>query len=100
MSDIVELIAQAICDRATDKNHWGKLDDSARGFFRKEARAAIAALDAAGFAIVPKEPTEAMLQAGSDAWGKTPHDFDEDDWRASYVSEYRAMLAVSQLKGA
>ncbi len=35
--------------------------------YTKQARAVLRALDQGGYAIVPKEPTEAMLQAGSDA---------------------------------
>jgi len=46
MSEIVEVMAMAICDRATGKNHWDRFNDVAKGFFRKEARAAIAALRA------------------------------------------------------
>ena len=49
-------------------------------------------LEAAGFAIVPKEPTEAMLDAAdaADAAGLSAE---------PYADIYRAMLAASQLKG-
>lgn len=53
------------------------------------AAAALSALDAAGFAVVPKEPTEAMLEAGAN---KYDGDMNKQE-RA-----YRAMLSAAQVK--
>lgn len=87
MSDIVEVMARAIAEASDEYTNLWRL-------YEKQAEIALAALDAAGFAIVPKEPTEAMLQAALNAYDKPARDFDNDDWRAQYVADYRAMLAA------
>lgn len=53
------LEAMIAVDRAVDE-HWTQCE--------KEARAALAAIDAAGWAMVPKMPTEAMLRCGHANW--------------------------------
>ena len=60
----------------------------------EDADAIIAALDAAGFVIVPKEPTQAMLDAGEDQL----HDYDPEVMgRAPAVQRiFRDMLAAFQ----
>lgn len=50
-----------------------------------DADAILAALDAAGYVVVPKEPTEAMREAFYEA---------EDATNGGYVRAYRAMLAA------
>lgn len=52
-----------------------------------DARRVLAALDSAGYACVPREPTEEMLREGW-AWA---HDEDEG-------GTYRAMVAVAEGK--
>lgn len=61
----------------------------------------IAALDAAGFVIVPKEPTEEMIAAAEQA--RKAHDINVNDpfWIYSWLKDrapiiYRAMIAASQ----
>lgn len=56
----------------------------------------IAALDAAGYAIVPKEPTKAMIEAGRGGVCL----YHPDDFNSAEAAEesYRAMLAASQQK--
>jgi hypothetical protein len=87
---IVEVMARALCLL----HH--KTDNLAK-YFDADARNVLAALDAAGFAIVPKEPTEAMLKAAIDA---APSELMDNGWRrvrASWSTDecrevYRAML--------
>tara|TARA_R110000822_G_scaffold301044_1_gene424691 strand:- start:1748 stop:2005 length:258 start_codon:yes stop_codon:yes gene_type:complete len=55
-----------------------------RELFNEQAAHVLAALDAAGLAVVPVEPTEAMLAAGMAEAG------------TDLASEYRAMLAASK----
>lgn len=59
------------------------------------ARVAIASLEAAGFVIVPKEPTEDMDAAGSkavrDCWSQEPGEgFDEEPAPAVYAAMLEA----------
>lgn len=56
--------------------------------YKREARAVFAAIEASGYAVVPKEPTEAMTEAGYalDKYGdKWPADMD-DIWKAMLVA--------------
>ena len=61
-------------------------DDAAWTFFVKEATDIDAALLAAGYVVVPRKPTEAMVEAGLKA--------DEDEWYFGNV--YRAMIEAGQ----
>ncbi|QDZ10565.1 hypothetical protein [Devosia ginsengisoli] len=58
------------------------------------AEAALSALDAAGFAVVPKEPTQEMWAASGDAIVKLGHVHHDA------ISEacYRSMLSAAQVK--
>jgi hypothetical protein len=71
MTDLTEVLARAMCEergagglngiarqRYVDEQ-WERYDD--------DAKACLAALDAAGYQIVPKEPTEIMSHAGEEA---------------------------------
>jgi hypothetical protein len=103
MIDIVEVMARWMCradggfpDGASD------LHDGKGGYvfvkhwedWRDEARAAIAALDAHGFAIVPKEPTEAMIDAAFDAIGEGANEVEAE--RAQYRRAFKLMLAAAK----
>jgi hypothetical protein len=103
MSDVVEIVARALCPEATDETnrltgddgmnypagepHWKAHIDDAKGLF--------SALDAAGYAVVPKEPTPEMIEAwDSAAPGPVSDDAawtNENCARADYV----AMLAAA-----
>lgn len=71
---------------------------------RAEERAIIAALDAAGWAIVPKEPEDAQIQAAFDATaleiggeqGITPRE--RPEWADSKRISYRAMVEAGRVK--
>ena len=63
----------------------------------KEATAAVAALVEAGFAIVPREPTEAMFEKGRKAW-KAPrlhvsHTASDEFMTCGVI--YRAMIEAA-----
>lgn len=61
-----------------------------RAVLRPAMQAALSALDAAGYAVVPKEPTEAMLEA-----------VDRDPaYGGNFAAaiDYRTMLSASQVK--
>ena len=72
--------------------------DFAKNAVRKRVDLAISALESAGYVIVRREPDEAMLQAALGVYDKPAADFPEDDWRAQYVAEYRAMIAAQEQK--
>lgn len=61
MSQIEDIIAKAM----SASKAWPVVFEA--GSAAELARAAVAALDAAGFVVVPKEPTEEMLRAGMQA---------------------------------
>ena len=68
--ELLELIAAAMFADASNRLTWqqfNELDAAAGERWRWRARAAFAALNAAGYAIVPIKPSEEMLAAGSEA---------------------------------
>ena len=62
---------------------------------RKGATELLAALDAAGMQVVPKEPTEAMHNAGFAAVHPDRGDA-HDGWRSQQGHQWRAMLAAAK----
>lgn len=93
---IEEAVARAIHEaRFAHPEHprepepWDKGD---REYAFRLTRRALAALEAAGLVIVPAEPTEAMLEAGSNRW-ETHH----PGLNETYPNEratYRAMISA------
>jgi hypothetical protein len=87
MSDVVEVMAKAL-----------KQDDKYWSGWRNTSVNILAAIDEAGYSVVPKKPTKAMIEAAlaalSDVTIEEPKAAAWDALRA-----YRAMLAASQLKG-
>jgi hypothetical protein len=95
---IVEIVARALadciglscdhpqCDCDFECERFEKSVESRK----YDATAALAALEQAGYAIVPREPTEAMLKAGGD-WLARISDGSEREI-------YKAMLAASSPK--
>lgn len=84
MSEIEEIIARAIAE-------WSRKS----GLFTKAGPAILATIDAAGYVVVPKEPTDAMIAAGVTAFmndaGVLVADRD-----ALFV--WRAMIAASRIQ--
>ena len=92
MTDVREIMARAIANETgdgfdnafADKGEWINARGEKAGRFRdvnepyqcdflNAADAALAALEAAGFAVVPVEPTEGMIEVGA----KAIHDSDD-----------------------
>lgn len=102
MADPVEVMAEAMwrgqaddlpaMKRARDKEVWADQSDQTCKPWQVAAAAALSALDAAGFAVVPKEPTEAMASAGALA---SP--MRAGSRRAAYAC-FIAMLSAAQVK--
>lgn len=95
MSDVTETIARAIANNVFEQGYgesrdmpieWDWIDQGAVNF-ALSANAVIAALEAAGYAIVPCEPSEAMWDAAM------REGYDQDP--ATY---YRAMISIGKAK--
>lgn len=89
MSDLIEEAAKAICcppdgvcEGSLSPRIWCCKEDR-----YEEARAVFSRLDALGYAVVPKEPTPEMVEAGS---------YERDIEGASAEAVYRAMLAAKE----
>lgn len=86
MSDkLIEAVARSLWGAQKDcpKEHFDHL--TVPTYLREEAAAALAAIEAAGYAVVPKEPTREMLSA--------LYDIGSYDILAS--DAYAAMLAAA-----
>lgn len=59
MHDLIEPIAKALEPKCIPFSKWMSFDIA-----KELARAALTAIEAAGYVVVPREPTEAMLNAG------------------------------------
>jgi len=85
----VERVARAICE-ADGGTPWKELPTRYKLWYAVQARAAIAAADAAlaeaGYAIMPKEPTAEMIQAGGDVMLRTTRPLNNalEAWRAMW----------------
>lgn len=78
-----EVIARAlICD-------WQTADEDSREYADEMADAILAALRGAGFAVVPREASKAMLTAGYDA---------SELGRFGLGPVYRAMVAAAETR--
>jgi hypothetical protein len=96
-----------LCGEWRDDERFGQTDVNFYLTFGdlRNARAALSPSPAGGedgWVLVPKEPTEAMLQAALNCYFDdyaNASDFEEDDCRRTIVSEYRAMIAAATAKG-
>lgn len=84
-ADVVEVMARAIAaeDDATGGSRYS-------AYWLNLARAALTALEEAGYVTVPREPTEAMIGAGAVAEG-------DGNLSVQALNIYAAMLAASPL---
>ena len=87
--DDIEVVA-----RYSGRNEKDGDEHLARHIKDARAQAALAAIEAAGFMVVPKEPTEAMVSAADDL----------PDWcsycgRPNATQAYRAMIAAAPNAG-
>jgi hypothetical protein len=90
---LVEVMARAAFERrhkgARNCYAWDDFweeNEYQRNHYMNEAQAALAAIKANGFAVVPVEPTEAMIEAGVNEM-RDP---------SGLVRAYRAMLTAAQ----
>jgi hypothetical protein len=65
MTDLIQTIARAMWDWTAPETEHDWRGDERHQLYFDGAQAAITALHDAGYAIVPREPTEAMLEAGT-----------------------------------
>ncbi len=83
-----EIIAKAVFDiQFEDHMRAVPSVEPPYSIFSREARRSIAALASHGYVIVPKEPTEAMIEAGWGEWTWAGEDAD-----SSPDESYRAMI--------
>lgn len=84
--ELIKVMAAAIAD----------LSETYCKSFLEEARAALVAIQAAGYRVVPLEPTEAMATAMLDANIHPPHQWDGSvSVRAQNAHIYAAMIAAA-----
>ena len=84
--NIIEAMARAEAehDRSVrPMSEWHEWLEEIRESYRQRVRAAIAEAEKLGWVIVPKEPTEAMADAGKDAAGFLAS---PEGWRAMIAS--------------
>ena len=79
---LIEAMARAhYVSRYADE--WENTMLAEKDSFLRAMRAALTALRDQGYAVVPREPTEAMLTEGaSECWGENPHEDARDCWTA------------------
>ena len=88
---LIEAIARALC------KSQGEPDNCAK-FYTESAQAALTAITEAGYAVVPVEPTEAMIEVGADLLDS--HDcIDEEAGRLDLKRAYSSMISAAQGDG-
>lgn len=88
--------------RTERPDYWRiHVSDKDKEQVRSLMAAALTAIREAGCAVVPREPSDVMIEKGADAFadefGTAP--FDRQDDMGSAVNIYRAMLAASEVTG-
>jgi len=96
MSDeLIEAVAKAICRENLISTKQPD-DPETMGYYWKsfqgEARAALTAIEAAGYAVVPVEPTSEMIAAG--IFAETIVGPGDVKWKAPVNSIYLTMLSA------
>jgi len=69
---------------------WPALKNCDSFFFDEQAEAALKAINDAGFVVVPKEPTEAMDDAGD------KHVYSEGGYSTDVIAVWKAMIHAAQ----
>lgn len=105
MADVVEVMAQAAFTAAHPRSvPFNEHGDRLRSRFMSYQVAVLSALDAAGYAVVPKEPTKAMRDAAMHHLLNTGNIYTREGEETivveTYVTKavYGAMLSASQVK--
>ena len=87
--EAVEVAARILAKEDGYVNWDRDLMEAGRNAFRRKVRSALSDIEAAGLALVPREPTESMLIAGGD----------RQQSRTYYPSDvWSAMLAAGEVK--
>lgn len=92
MTALREAVAGAILDRFSGGSSG--LDEMAEAIALDHADAALAAIEAAGFVVVPREPTREMWAAAGTAVVETRNRSGNHDHMSEAV--WKAMLAAAQ----
>lgn len=89
---LIEAMARAIYEKRNGFGckAWSRLPQLHHAPYKQDATAALAAIEAAGCVVVPREPTREMVQAG-------PFRGRQNTEESMYHGIYRAMLAASPL---
>lgn len=91
---LIEAMAAAIVN-LDDGCDWAKMSERARDWERGSARSALAAISNAGYAIVPVEPTEAMLRDAGQVYAAM---YERKPMPAPNTKAiYRAMISASPI---
>lgn len=93
--DPIEVMARAIQEAPFEGPQpctWDQIPPDGHNMRMSEARCAVRALNEAGFAVVPKEPNAAMLEAGA-VIENLDNTYAED-----MTISYRAMIAAGSAK--
>ena len=105
MTDMISVVARAICSGSyadADKCGGPGCDCGEWGLHVFEAKAALSALEAQGLVIVPREPSEAMLDAGGHSRAPTAptmeHRKPAQQFRYKAGDIWQAMLAALEVK--
>ena len=100
MNEISKIMGKASLE-AFCNDGWNMANTDGRKQAIAEAEAAIKALTDAGYAIVPKEPTNSMLNAAGGAMspGKRPTQR-RVSVKKKHAIRYRAMIAAASLQRA
>jgi hypothetical protein len=91
---IVEMMARGILCGLVGADTWDhpEMTDKAKATYLRQATAALAALEKEGYAVVPVEPTEAMVDNAVDAGWTGPVG------KLTISRVWQAMLAASSPK--
>jgi hypothetical protein len=61
MTNLIETMARAMWGNLPSSLPWDVLDAEDQDYFRRKAHAALSAIEAAGYRVVPVQPTPDML---------------------------------------
>lgn len=91
-SDVLEIMVRGYFGDVA----WNRAPGKARAAGREDMRSILRALDAAGYAVASREPTEEMVEA---ATGKLADPVDRDETRQYARDIYAAMITAGNLAG-
>jgi hypothetical protein len=78
MNDLIEAMAKTACEQKLWVGAFEQETEGNQEFWRDVAHAQLAAIEAAGYAVVPRDPTSEMLHAAQ----ATNNQYTPDKWKA------------------